>query len=176
MIQVDCFAVLGAYYLVSYSVALCIPPGRTEGSVPGWSSGSVEFPQGALGGRQESPGGSLNQGELEREIQDELERGIPGVPGRPRGVPGGRWEGPWRVLGVPWESLGFIGGSLGVARRVPGRHQGVLGEDRGGTENTIVFCLGCLGEVQGLPWGDFGRRGGAWGPTWTVDMLIFHWI
>ena len=99
----------------------------------------MEFPQGSLGGRRESPGGSLNQGELEREIQDELEREIPGVPGRPRGVPGGRWGGPWEVLGVPWGSLGFIGGSLGVAGGVPGRPQGVLGEGPRGTENTEGF-------------------------------------
>ena len=99
----------------------------------------MEFPQGSLGGRRESPGGSLNQGELEREIQDKLEREIPGVPGRPRGVSGGRWGGPWEVLGVlggPWASLGGLWGSLGGS---PGGPWGVLGEVPGGPENTSSF-------------------------------------
>ena len=35
---------------------------------------------------------------------------------------------------------------------------------------------GCLGGVQGLPLGDFGRRGWAWGLTWDVEVLIFHLV
>ena len=97
------------------------------------------FPQGSLGGLRESPGGSLNQGELEREIQDELEREIPGVPGRPRGVPGGRWGGPWGALGVP---RGVPGRPWGVSRvpgGVPGRSRGVLGEGLGESQNRGGF-------------------------------------
>ena len=102
--------------ILMYSIASRIPLGRIEGSVPGRSSGSVGFPQGSLGGRRESPGGFLNQGELEQEIQDE-----PGV--RPHG-------GSWGSLG---ESMGGVGGPLGVPGlhwRVPGV-AGVPGGPRG---------------------------------------------
>ena len=109
------------------------------------------FPQGSLGGLRESPGGSLNQGELEREIQDELEREIPGVPGRPRGVPGGCWGGPREAPGGP--------------RGGPGR-----------LRKHIKFSEGVWGGVQGGPWGDFGRLGWSSGPTWEVEMLIFRWF
>ena len=59
--------------------------------------------------------------------------GIPsGGPGRPRGVPGGRWGGPWGALGVP--------------RGVPGRPWGVSGGPWGGPR-----------EAPGGPWGAPGR-------------------
>ena len=90
-------------------------------------------------------------------------------PGRIEGaVPGGCWGypgGPWASLGGPWGSLG---GSLGGPR-------GSSGRAREAPKTQKVFS-GCLGGVLGLPWGDFGRRGWAWGPTWEVEMLIFHWI
>ena len=99
------------------------------------------FPQGSLGGLRESPGGSLNQGELEREIQDELEREIPGVPGRPRGVPGGRWGGPREAPGGP--------------RGGPERHrkhirffQSVLGGS-GGSPGVILVVGGGPGDRPG---------------------------
>ena len=138
--------------LCVYSIAPRIPPGLIEGSVPGRFPGSVGFPQGSLGGLRESPGGSLNQGELEREIQDELEREIPGVPGRPRGVPGGRWGVPGGRWGFPGGSLGVPGGSRGVPGGVPGRPRGVLGEVPGGPENTSSF-LRVSGGGPGGPLG-----------------------
>ena len=119
-----------------YLIAPRFPPGRIEGSVPGRSFGSVGFPQGSLGGLWESPGGSQNQGEPEREIKDVLEREIPGdlgvlggSLGVAGGVPGGRW-------GFPGGSLGVPGGSRGVPGGVPGRPRGVPGGPPGGSENT----------------------------------------
>ena len=104
-----------------YSIAPRIPPGRIEGSVPGRSFGSVGFPQGSLGAE------SALRADLasNRRIR-------PRGPGRPRGVPGGRWGGPWGALGVP--------------RGVPGRPWGVSGGPWGGPR-----------EAPGGPWGPPGR-------------------
>ena len=86
-----------------------------------------------------------------------------------------RGGGPCRVPGGPWGVPGPNRGSLGVAGRVPGRPQRLLGEGPGAPKIQKVL-LGCHGGSCGLTWGDFGRWVWAWTPTWEVDMLIFHLV
>ena len=98
-----------------------------------------------------------DQGERGREIQDKLEQ-----------------ESTWGVLGVPSESLGLIGVSLGVAGRSPGGPRGSSGRAREAPKPQKIFSR-CLGGVQ-APLGASGRWGWAWGPNWEVEMLIFHMV
>ena len=76
--------------------------------------------------------------------------------GAPTDAPGGSWPG------VP-----------GVSGGVPGRPRALLGEGLGGTEITDRF-LRVFGGVRGAPWGHFDRLEWSSGPTWEIEMLIFH--
>ena len=68
-------------------------------------------------------------------------------------------------MGVLWESLGVLGGrlgvfleALGVSGRSSGGPKGSLGRGQRGPKTHKVLSE-CLGGGLGGPWGDFGRPG-----------------
>ena len=135
-----------------YSIAPCIPPGRSNGCVEccvlvlGGAWGGPWGPSGVLGGSWVGPGeglvcpwGSYSHGLSESNIPRDCQRQPWGTLGDPWGVPG-------RVLGGPrgphGRSLGCHGGSSGV----PGRSRGVLRGSLGGPQGS----LGALKNIEKL--------------------------